>query len=100
MKQIAIFFLVSIFSFSCEQQTKKKEPPVEVDMSTLKKEIKSRLRDYESHLKNGDSILLGHMYMENAEIIPSTIGRDNIIKAFGRMIRGGTTGSTFKTTHL
>jgi ketosteroid isomerase-like protein len=100
MKQIAIFFLVSIFSFSCEQQTKKKERPVEVDMSTLKKEIKSRLRDYESHLKNGDSIPLGHMYMEDAEIIPSTIGRANITKAFGSMIRDSITGSTFKTPKL
>jgi ketosteroid isomerase-like protein len=100
MKQIAIFFLVSIFSFSCEQQTKKKERPVEVDMSTLKKEIKSRLRDYESHLKNGDSISLGHMYMEDAEIIPSTIGRANITKAFGSMIRDSITGSTFKTPKL
>ena len=73
---------------------------VEVDIKILEKEIESRLREYERHLKNGDSIALGNMYMKNSEIIPSTVGRENITKVFGRMIRSGTTGSTFKTTHL
>jgi hypothetical protein len=52
------------------------------------------------HLKIGDSIALGNMYMENAEITPSTVGRKNIIKAFGNFIRHGITGSSFKTNHL
>lgn len=98
--RITIILIVSIFIFSCEQQTKEKEPHVEIDISTLKNEIESRLREYESHLKNGDSMALGNMYMENAEIIPSVVGRENITKVFGSMIRGGTTGSSFKTTHL
>lgn len=68
-------------------------------MSTFEKEIESRLREYETHLQNGDSVALGNMYMENAEIIPSTVGRENIIKALGSFIRDGIKGSRFKTTH-
>jgi hypothetical protein len=64
--------------FSCEQKKENPELNVEVDITILEKEIESRLRDYENHLKNGDSIALGNMYMENAEIIPSTVGRENI----------------------
>lgn len=98
--RFAIFLIVPIFFSNCEQQTKEKVPNVEVGMSTLEKEIESRLREYENHLKNGDSIALGNMYTENAEIIPSTVGRNNIIKAFGGMIRDSITGSSFTTTHL
>ena len=98
--RFAIFLIVPIFFSNCERQTKEEVPNVEVDMSTLEKEIESRLREYENHLKNGDSIALGNMYTENAEIIPSTVGRNNIIKAFGGMIRDSITGSSFTTTHL
>lgn len=98
--RFAIFLIVPIFFSNCEQQTKEKVPNVEVGMSSLEKEIESRLREYENHLKNGDSIALGNMYTENAEIIPSTVGRNNIIKAFGGMIRDSITGSSFTTTHL
>jgi len=98
--RIAIILMVSIFISSCEQKIEEKDIPIEVDMATLKKEIESRLREYESHLKNGDSIALGNMYMEDAEIIPSVVGRENITKVFGSMIKGGTTGSSFKTTKL
>ena len=68
------------------------------------KEIESRLRDYENALKNGDSIALGNMYAADAELFsnggPSTIGRQNLIKSFARMIRDSITGSGFKTTGL
>jgi ketosteroid isomerase-like protein len=100
MTRFITLLFISIFIFSCEQKTKEKESNFEVDMSTFEKEIESRLREYEQHLKNEDSIALGNMYMEDAEIIPSVVGRDNITKAFGKMIRGGTTGSSFKTTKL
>jgi len=90
----------SVYNSNCEQKIKEKKLIIEVDMATLEKEIESRLRDYESHLKNGDAIALGAMYMENAEIIPSTVGRKNITKAFGGMIRDSITGASFKTTHL
>ena len=100
MMRFTILLIVSTFIFSCEQKTKEKGPNFEVDMSILEKEIESRLREYESHLRNGDSIALGNMYMEDAEIIPSVAGRENITKVFGSMIRSGTTGSSFKTTKL
>lgn len=98
--RFAILIIVLLSIFSCKQPTKEKELAIEVDMTTLEKEIESRLREYENQLKNGDSIALGNMYTENAEIIPSVVGRENITKVFGSMIRGGTTGASFKTTNL
>lgn len=98
--QFGIIFIVSIFTFSCEQKKENNELNVAVDITILEKEIESRLREYERHLKNGDSIALGNMYMENAEIIPSTIGRENITKVFGSFIRDSITGSSFKTTQI
>ena len=94
-------FLTTILIMGCNQKTTDMASESnQVDLSVLEKEIESRLREYENHLRNGDSIALGEMYMENAEIIPSTAGRDNIIRAFGSMIRDSITGSSFKTTHL
>ncbi|MGV6845639.1 MAG: nuclear transport factor 2 family protein [Lutibacter sp.] len=92
--------IISILLFSCKQKLSKKGLKSEINISVLKKEIELRLRDYERYLKNRDSIGLGNMYMKNAEIIPSTVGRKNIIKAFGSMIRDSITGSEFKTTNL
>ena len=97
---LSIIVIVSISIYSCEQKSKEKEFNLETDLSTLEKEIELRLREYENHLRNGDSIALGEMYMENAEIIPSTVGRNDITKAFGSMIRDSITGSSFKTTKL
>ncbi|UJH68313.1 DUF4440 domain-containing protein [Allomuricauda sp. SCSIO 65647] len=100
----ALFYTVLIGSLlltSCKQKENEvNDGTDQVDMSVLKKEIASRLRDYENNLRNGDSIALGAMYMEDAEIIPSTVGRENIVKAFGAMIRDGITGSSFKTVGL
>ena len=52
--------------------------------------------EFENALKNGDSIKLGNLYTIDAEILnsgsPSTVGRDNIIKDFGSMIRDSITG--------
>ena len=102
--QFGLLCMVSIFIFSCEQKKETSglnvEAVVEVDITRLEKEIESRLRTYEKHLRNGDSIALGNMYMKNAEIIPSSVGRENIIKSFGSYIRDSITGSSFKTTHL
>jgi len=97
---LSIILIVSLLIYSCEQKTKEKELNFETNISTLEKEIELRLREYESHLQNGDSIALGNMYMEDAEIIPSTVGRKNITKVFGSMIRDSITGSSFKTTKL
>lgn len=98
--RLSLILILSIFTFGCEEKTEEKIINAEPDISKLEKEIELRLREYESHLKNGDSIALGNMYMEDAEIIPSVVGRENITKVFGRMIKGGTTGSSFKTTKL
>ena len=102
--RITLFFtlLFALISFtSCDQKIAEKNAESEQgDLSTLEKEIELRLREYENHLQNGDSIALGNMYTEDAEIIPSTVGRKNIIKVFGSMIRDSITGSSFKTTKL
>jgi ketosteroid isomerase-like protein len=95
-------FLVSLVFFSaCDQKSNENNSESElVDLSILEKEIELRLREYENHLQNEDSIALGNMYTIDAEVIPSTAGRDNITKVFGRMIRDSITVSSFKTVHL
>ena len=73
--------IASIFITSCDQKsTDKYLETKHPDLSTLEKEIEFRLREYESHLQNGDSIALGDMYIIDAEIIPSTVGRENITR--------------------
>ena len=98
--RLSLILILSIFTFGCVQKTEEKIINAEPDISKLAKEIELRLREYESYLKNEDSIALGNMYMQDAEIIPSVVGRENITKVFGRMIKSGTTGSSFKTTKL
>ncbi len=98
---IIAVFMTTVIVMGCNQNTSEKASESnQVDLSVLELEIESRLREYENHLRNGDSIALGEMYMENAEIIPSTVGRNNIIKVFGSMIRDSITGSSFKTVGL
>lgn len=74
------------------------------NLDKAEKEIEQRLRDYENALKKGNLIDLGNLYTTDAEILnngsPSTVGRDNILKSFGGMIRDSITGSAFKTTGL
>lgn len=102
--RITLFFtiLIALISFtSCDQKvTERIAESEQADLSTLEKEIESRLREYENHLQNGDSIALGNMYTEDAEIIPSTVGRENITRVFGRMIKDSITGSSFRTTKI
>jgi ketosteroid isomerase-like protein len=93
--------VVLIFVTSCNQKASENNLETkQTDLSTLEKEIELRLREYERHLRNGDSIALGEMYTMDAEVIPSTAGRENIVKVFGNMIRDSITGSSFKTTKL
>ena len=98
--RLSLILILSIFTFGCEQKTEEKIINTEPNISKLEKEIELRLREYESNLKNGDSIALGNIYLEDAEIILSTIGRNNITKVFGSMIRDSNAGSSFKTTKL
>ena len=98
--RLLLILILPILIYSCKQKENERKLISEVDMPTLEKEIELRLREYENHLKNGDSIALGNMYMEDAEIIPSTVGRENITKAFGSMIKDSITGSSFTTKML
>jgi len=75
MKQILILLIITIIISNCGQKAKEmKTDNEQTDLSTLEKEIQIRLREYESNLRNGDSIALGGLYMEDAEIIPSAVG--------------------------
>ena len=95
------FIITSIFITSCDRNANETNKDTEqVDLSIIEKEINMRLREFERHLENGDSIALGNMYMDDAKIMPSVVGRDNIIKNFGGMIRYGITGSSFNTIGL
>jgi ketosteroid isomerase-like protein len=101
-RKIILFtcLIASISITSCKQKATEYDfEAKQIDLTILEKEIELRLREYENLLQKGDSIALGNMYMVDAEIIPSTIGRENIIKSFGRMIRDSVTGS-FQTTDL
>ena len=104
MKKFTLLFslLIALYLFSgCNQKANNENiQPQPKDKATLEKEIELRIREYENHLRNGDSIALGNMYTEDAEIIPSVVGRENIIKTFGANIRNNITGSSFKTNHL
>ena len=97
-----LLILLAIASIGgCNQKEKEQDLQSSLtDIATLEKEIETQLRKYEGHLLNGDSIALGNMYMQDAEIIPSTVGRENITKVFGSMIRDSITGSSFTTTNL
>jgi hypothetical protein len=94
--QIFTLLVVANFISSCVHKINN----VRTDLATLEKEIELRLREYERHLRNEDSVALGNMYLMDAEVIPSTVGRENITKVFGKMIRNNITGSSFKTVHL
>lgn len=101
IKLIFTLLLVLITLSGCNQKASEEHHQVEqTDMSILEKEIELRIREYEDNLRKGDSIALGNMYTEDAEIIPSTVGKENIIKVFGGMIRDSITGSSFTTTKL
>lgn len=100
-----LIFLVMVLAVSyiitgCRPgEPKTTETNKQVTLITFKNEIELRLREYESFLRKGDSMALGNMYTIDAEIIPKIIGRENIIKVMGSMIRDGTTG-TFETTDI
>ena len=97
---VAIFITAIIVTGCNQKSSEKTSESAQVDLSTLKKEIELRLREFENHLKTGDSVALGEMYTVDAEIIPHTAGRENIVKVFGSMIRDSITGSSFNTTQL
>jgi len=97
-----LFFLFICFIPKIAAQSNSQNPDFDLSKST--KEIEQRLRDYENALKNRDSIALSNLYTIDAEILnnggPSTVGRNNILKSIGKMIRADITGSSFNTTGL
>ncbi len=98
---IVVFFC---FTPKAEAQTNNSNSKSTFDLIKEEKEIQLRLRDFENALKNRDSIEIGNLYTIDAEILnngsPSTVGRDNIVKSFGEMIRDSITSSAFTTTGL
>lgn len=100
MNKLITLCILLTFSLGCQNQTSEKDSKNRTDISQLENEIELRLREYETHLRNGDSISLGEMYMENAEIMPATAGRDDIIKVFSAMIKDSITNSSFKTVQV
>ena len=92
--------MVTIICTSCNQKSTEKNPETKgANLSILEKEIELRLREYENYLKLGDSMALGNMYTEDAEVMPNLVGRENITKVFSKMIQNNTIG-TFETTNL
>ena len=101
MKFTNILLLTLLIITSCDQKVNEKSvESKQVDLSSLEKEIELQLHEFEKSLRNGDSIALGNMYMTDAVIMPSIVGRENIVKNFGSMIRDSITGSSFNTTGL
>lgn len=98
---LVIITIASICSFGCVQKESEESAAAQqVDPTVLENEIALRLREFENHLQNGDSIALGDMYTADAVIMPSTVGREKIVRSFGSMIRDSITGSSFATTSL
>lgn len=75
-----------------------------IEINVAKKKIQMQIEAYVDALGKSDSIALGNLYTIDARILnhgsPSTIGRPEIIKVYGEMIRDGITGSSFNMTGL
>ena len=57
--QFLTILIASIFITNCGQKVNEQTlKSNQTDLSILEKEIELRLREYESHLKNGDSVAL------------------------------------------
>ena len=95
----AFLLLLSACMISCGPTVKSLEEIKPTDISVLEGQISSRLRQYEDYLQKGDSIALTNMYTDDAEILPSVTGKENIKKIFTAMIRDSVVGY-FETTHL
>jgi len=91
---ILLCFITSI----CLSQTKS---AATFNLDAASKSIQVQIRAFENSLKKGDSVAIGNLYCIDAKLMnhgsPSTIGRTDIVKAFGEMIRDSITGSGFET---
>jgi len=89
---ILLCFTTSI----CLSQTKTTST---FNLDAASKSIQVQIRSFENSLKKGDSVAIGNLYCIDAKLMnhgsPSTIGRADIVKAFGEMIRDSITGSGY-----
>ena len=107
-KRISLFLISIVVSFCitpelvAQSNTGNSKPTV--DLVSAEKAIHIQIRAFENALKNGDSTAIGNLYTVDAKILnhgsPSTVGRDEIVKAFGEMIRDSITGSSFTSIGL
>ena len=78
---LALIALLTLALVNCNQPI---NDTTQFDLEKAKSEISSRLRAYEDAMANGDKIVFGNMYAEDAEIFhdgsPSTIGRQTLLK--------------------
>jgi ketosteroid isomerase-like protein len=99
-----IFTAFILFCFTANTVFSQNKKATTLDMDTANKAIQIQLRAFESSLKKGDSVALGNLYCTDARLLnhgsPSTIGRNDIVKVFGDMIRDSTTNSGFVTNGL
>jgi ketosteroid isomerase-like protein len=93
-----------LFSFKLYSQNIRPDTTTAFDLAAANKDIQLQIRTFERELKKGDSLAIGKLYCSDAKLMnhgsPSTVGRDNIVKDFGGMIRDSITGSAFTTIGL
>jgi ketosteroid isomerase-like protein len=90
---MAFIFLVA--ASSC---TKKAEPTptangTSIDLVMAGKEIEFLDKQFSDHIKNGDSVAVADMYASDGTL-GSIKGREDLIAAWGRMIRYGISNGT------
>jgi len=105
LKLTPLFFITAILiSTGCQQQTTDTKPVIEeFDMQKAKSFIDSINTKFSEQTKLGDSIALASHYSSDAAILlPNTepIRGEEILSAWGSMIRAGYADITFQTIDL
>ena len=99
-----IFTATIFFCFAANSVSGQNKKAAAFDMDAANRDIQVQIRAFETLLKKGDSVAIGNLYCIDARLLnhgsPSTIGRADIVKDFGAMIRDSITGSGFVTTGL
>jgi len=98
------FFSIIFLCLSAKIALSQIKTTAPFDMNAANKAIQLQIRAFENSLRKGDSIAVGNLYCTDAKLMnhgsPSTVGRTDIIKSFGEMIRDSITNSGFVTTGL
>jgi len=105
LKLSLLFFItVILISTGCQQQTADTKPVIEeFDMQKAKSFIDSINTKFSEQIKNGDSLALASHYSSDAAILlPNTepIRGEEILSAWGSMLRAGSVDITFQTIDL